>query len=357
MISGLPLAGIWIGESFETLVPISLRIALQSGVLFTLGAIWSPSELLLGLRRLPHSELIVSISNTFIHFGTLLANEVNEKRRNLRLRFAGSKALRSPTFTAQLLSSSLDLTFERLKRVEETRDLRSASGRRNTFNPQNQSSEVAAPAVELVDITLPWASEKFNLSVRPGEWIGLIGPSGCGKTTLLKVIAGLRQPASGAVKRFGVELSGTSTRERVSSKVQMLFQDPWDQILGFTPFEDLSFSVRAQHSSEPHSARAEREIIENAASRSGLLNQLHQDVTTLSFGERKRLGVAQLILSQPDVILCDEPTAGLDKESAEQIIDLLTETFGGKTVIWVTHDLHLLPRRLDRTVNCKPNTQ
>jgi len=359
LISLAPLLGNVLLPGDPRFVAISIRVAIQSALLMTAGSIFSPYALLQFLRRIPGTALIIEMTNTFLHFGGILAHEIKIKRQNILLRFAGSKEPRSFQLTGQMLSASLDSMFERLKRIEETRDLRCTNLLSENQNDPARSQSLEHPAaddivptaplaLQLIDMTLPGGSNKFSLVVGKGEWVGITGPSGIGKTTLLKVAAGLIKPTQGQVLRFGQHIDGKSVKNRVSPQTQMLFQDPWDQILGFTPYEDLSLSLRSR--GEKLERSVHNRWIEDALEQVGLAGQIHQPITTLSFGERKRLGVAQFILSQPDLILCDEPTAGLDLENAKRIIDLMATMFKDKAVVWVTHDLHLLPKRLNRVV-------
>ena len=347
LISVAPFFALLINENPEHLRHISVRVAVQSFVLISLGAWWTPQEVVRFLRRLHVPQEILDLLNSILHFGYLLAQETDRKVQALKLRFVGNSILQQPALVGNILASSAELTFDRLVRVEEAKAVRMVAHEPHGSN-QVQSD---GPALEIKNLNFQASDgtpilKDFSLTVRRGEWVAITGPSGCGKTTLLRIISGLIAPQSGEVLRLGKNISSLKQKNRLSCQVQMLFQDPWDQILGVTPFEDLTYNLITQ---KVPAAEMEPKILA-VAEQVGLSHRLHKSVAQLSFGERKRVCVAQLLLSHSEIILCDEPTSGLDPKNVQALIELLENKFHNKTVLWVTHDLHQLPSRLDRRV-------
>jgi cobalt/nickel transport system ATP-binding protein len=177
--------------------------------------------------------------------------------------------------------------------------------------------------------------------------VALAGPSGSGKTTLLKTIAGLVQPQAGAIARFGRVMANGPLSERVDGRVALVFQDPNDQLLGATPVEDVTWGLR--HRGVPRAAADARA---RATLDSLVIGELaDRPIHELSFGERKRAAFAAALAVRPDLLLCDEPTMGLDPVAASRLVHALATAAGaGLTVLWATHDLAALPRAIDRIV-------
>lgn len=185
------------------------------------------------------------------------------------------------------------------------------------------------------------------LSVSQGELIGIRGPSGAGKSTLLYGLAGLMNGVRGSI-RWGdtdiVALTDTARTKFRADHIGMIFQD-------FHLFEELGALANASIASL-FRPRAERKAIETRAD--DHLNSLGIDsaartVSSFSGGERQRVAIARALASNSPVLLADEPTASLDRETADRLVDDLITLVrqSGKTFIAVSHDQHLIDR-MDR---------
>ncbi|MEF2073966.1 ABC transporter ATP-binding protein [Consotaella aegiceratis] len=190
-----------------------------------------------------------------------------------------------------------------------------------------------------------------HLAVQPGVCLGIRGPSGAGKSTLLFTLAGLIPRAEGAVHWGETELIGLGESKRTAFRrnhVGLIFQD-------FLLFEELGPRANAaiaaafspSHERAPIGRRA-GEVLARLA----LDVEERRTVRSFSGGERQRVAVARALVHDPDIILADEPTASLDRASADRLVDdlavLVRET--GKTLIAVSHDAHL-HARMDRIVD------
>lgn len=192
---------------------------------------------------------------------------------------------------------------------------------------------------EVVDVL-----NNLTLSVAEGEFVGLMGPSGSGKTTLLNLIAGLDRPTEGEVwvKDHCIsamnesQLAGWRTRG-----IGFVFQF-YHLLPVLTAYRNVELPLLLL----PMSAAQRREQVLNALELVGLGNRLHHRPGQLSGGQQQRVGIARAIVTDPDLIVADEPTGDLDAKSAEEILDLLGELQRslGKTIVMVTHD----PRAAER---------
>lgn len=180
------------------------------------------------------------------------------------------------------------------------------------------------------------ALKSVTLSIDDGEFAVVTGHSGAGKSTLLKLIAGIELPTAGTVRIDGQDLAGSRRAlPFIRRRIGLIFQDhkllhdrsvfdnvqlPLD-IIGFPP-RDAAKRVRA------------------ALDKVGLLSREHERPVTLSGGEQQRLCIARAIVHRPSLLLADEPTANLDMEYAQDIVDILRSFHQvGVTVIVSTHDL------------------
>ena len=207
------------------------------------------------------------------------------------------------------------------------------------------------PALNLVNVTLEYpdgestlkALDTVNLRVDPGSFCGLVGPSGSGKSSLLAVAATLVRPGSGIVSIDGTDTTGLTDTELTSlrrEKIGIVFQQP-NLLASLTAVEQLiishHFSGKPASAARKHAA----ELLDVVRLGTSLNKRPHQ----LSGGQRQRVNIARALMGQPRVLLVDEPTAALDHERSEEIVQLLrhvTDEFSTATVM-VTHDTEFLP--------------
>jgi len=190
----------------------------------------------------------------------------------------------------------------------------------------------------------------LNLTVAKGEFLALMGPSGSGKSTLLNLIGGLDRPTKGSVSIGDDRVDQLSERALAAWRARHV---------GFVfQFYNLMPVLTAQRNVElplllTHLNKTQRrEHAETALKVVGLSHRLKHYPRTLSGGEQQRVGIARAIVTDPTILLCDEPTGDLDRKSGDEILTLL-QTLNqeqGKTIIMVTHDPHA-SARATRTVH------
>lgn len=184
----------------------------------------------------------------------------------------------------------------------------------------------------------------LNLEVARGEFLALMGPSGSGKSTLLNLIGGLDRPTEGSVEVADQRIDKMSDRKLAAwraRQVGLVFQ-----------FYNLLPVLSAQKNVElplllTRLSRAERrQHASTALSLVGLKERSRHYPRQLSGGEQQRVGIARAIVSDPTLLLCDEPTGDLDRKSGDEVLDLLgaLNRDHGKTIVMVTHDPHAAAR-------------
>ena len=178
----------------------------------------------------------------------------------------------------------------------------------------------------------------LSLSVQEGEYLGLMGPSGSGKTTLLNLIAGLDKPSQGEIRVAETLVSAMSESELTrwrTRNVGFVFQF-YHLLPVLTAYENIELPLLLLSLS---SAERKRQV-NTALELVGLTDRMRHRPGQLSGGQQQRVGIARAIVTDPTLIVADEPTGDLDKKSAEEILNLIDELHRTlkKTIIMVTHD-------------------
>lgn len=183
-----------------------------------------------------------------------------------------------------------------------------------------------------------------HLEIERGDFVALIGPSGSGKTTLLNLIAGLDQPTSGRIVVNGVEISRLSESQLAewrTNAVGFVFQF-FNLIPVLTAYENVELPLLLLNLSR----RRRREQTTNILELVGLGHRMHHRPGQLSGGEQQRVGIARALVTDPALVVADEPTGDLDSKKSQEILDLLQELQVrlNKTILIVTHDLAVASR-------------
>ncbi len=209
-----------------------------------------------------------------------------------------------------------------------------------------------SPLIEIRDLSKVYVRGKqqvevlhrIDLEVKQGDFLALMGPSGSGKTTLLNLIGGLDRPTSGSISIGGEridQLSSAALSRWRAARVGFVFQ-----------FYNLMPMLSAQRNVElpllltKLSAAERRKRASIALALVGLSDRASHKPTELSGGQQQRVSIARAIVSDPTLLVCDEPTGDLDRQSAEDVLSLLQalNRDQGKTIVMVTHD----PRAAER---------
>jgi putative ABC transport system ATP-binding protein len=197
---------------------------------------------------------------------------------------------------------------------------------------QNVSKSYRRDSLEIPVLT------DISLTVEEGEFQGLMGPSGSGKTTLLNLIAGIDRPNAGTILVAGTDLSSLSESALAkwrSRHIGFVFQF-YNLMPVLTAFENVELPLLLT----PLSRKERREHVEAALNLVGLSDRIHHYPRQLSGGQEQRVAIARAIVTDPTVLVADEPTGDLDKSSAYEILTLLERLNNEfkKTIVMVTHD-------------------
>ncbi len=214
----------------------------------------------------------------------------------------------------------------------------------------NKPTNGALVRVENVEKVFRRGSEEIhvlanlNLQVPSGEFLALMGPSGSGKTTLLNLIGGLDRPSRGSVSIADEHVNELSDRALAAWRarhVGFVFQ-LYNLMPVLTAERNVELPLLLTHLSKTE----RRKHVETALAVVGLSHRAKHYPRTLSGGEQQRVGIARGIVTDPTLLLCDEPTGDLDRKSGDEILDLLQalNREHGKTIIMVTHDPHASAR-------------
>jgi len=208
----------------------------------------------------------------------------------------------------------------------------------------------AVPSIALRDVTIAFrlaggatytAVESTSLAVGAGEFVAIVGPTGCGKSTLLNVAAGLLAPSSGHIELLGSPLVGLNRTAGYLFQSDALF--PWK-----TAIENVAIGLEIAGTRTVDARRRAAEWL----ARVGLAEFAARYPHMLSGGQRKRVGLAQVLICDPRILLMDEPFGPLDAQTRQIMGNLLLDLWGAnrKAVLFVTHDLEEAIALSDRVV-------
>ncbi len=211
---------------------------------------------------------------------------------------------------------------------------------------EEQRQSTVRPVIKIRNLWFSYdgheALRDVNLSVREGEFLALMGRNGSGKTTLLKHLLGLLRPQEGWVELWGEDIKGKDT-EDIARRIGYVPQNPSSLLFTDTLRDELDFTRRS------HGLRT--------GNYEDLLRVLHLEQYAdtyprdLSSGERQRAAMAAILVTEPEIILLDEPTRGLDYYQKRTLVELLSAKHEeGNTIIMSTHDVELVAQCADRVV-------
>ena len=186
--------------------------------------------------------------------------------------------------------------------------------------------------------------EHVTLNIMEGEFLALMGPSGSGKSTLLNILAGLDRPDTGSVLVAGKDITGMSNKQLAawrSTEIGFIFQF-YNLLPVLTAYQNVELPLLLTHLSK----KQRREHVMAVLEIVGLTDRAEHFPRQLSGGQQQRVGVARAIVSDPSIILGDEPTGDLDSKSADEILTLMERLNSefNKTILMVTHDAHAAER-------------
>ena len=220
----------------------------------------------------------------------------------------------------------------------------------NKKRRKSNSTAEAKPAKWGNDPDERWALRHVSLKVNRGEFVGLAGHTGSGKSTLIQLAAGLLKPNEGRVLLAGVNLADKREARSARSSVGLVFQYPERQLFAATVFDDVSFGPRNLGLSAGETELRVRTAL--AMMHLNLDELRDRSPFALSGGQQRRVAIAGVLAMEPQVLVMDEPTAGLDPQSREALLNLIAELHDERhlTVMLVSHSMDDLARLCNRIV-------
>ncbi len=209
-------------------------------------------------------------------------------------------------------------------------------------------SQIAQPVVEIRNLAKSYRRgdqvvsvlTNITFDIAAGDYVALMGPSGSGKSTLLNLIAGIDKPDSGVLRVGGIDITSLGEAELAnwrSRNVGFIFQF-YNLMPVLTAFENVELPLLL--TDLPSRERADH--VNAALSMVGLADRMEHFPSELSGGQQQRVAIARAIITDPTILVADEPTGDLDRVSAEDVLNMLGQLNRelGKTIIMVTHDPH-----------------
>ena len=229
--------------------------------------------------------------------------------------------------------------------AEPVKDTRDGDNKENTLSPGRQ----VVVKFNVCDYTYSQGIKGLkgiDLEIYAGEFAAIVGPNGSGKTTLAKHINGLLKPTAGQVT-----INGQDTRkqkiETLAQKVGFLFQNPDYQIFSASVLSEVGFGLKVRGLKRSEIEARAKEVLEQV----GLWRLRDEHPYKLSLGQRQLLALASVLISEPSVVVADEPTTGLDYLESKKVMGLLREVHEqGRTIILITHNLELVRHYASRCI-------
>lgn len=254
-------------------------------------------------------------------------------------------------YTKSVLPTGLDSAVKELKSILKIQSTSLPAVSLSSLSLENPPSVERQKVIEIQDLNYfydtGWQAVKnVSVSFYKGEIVGIIGRNGAGKTTLLKHLNGLLKPTSGRVIVDGLDTCQASI-EQLSSRVGYVFQNPDHQIFSSSVYEEIAFGL-LNHGID---RVALDKCIQEALQHTGLVGKEKIHPFNLSKGERQKLAIASVLAINPQIIVIDEPTTGLDWEGSvvimEEIVKLKEK---GHTLILITHNTRLAAEYMERII-------
>ncbi len=205
--------------------------------------------------------------------------------------------------------------------------------------------------LDVEHLTFGYTPERTNLrdvsfSVREGEMVSIVGKNGAGKSTLAKLICGFEKPTSGRICLSGRDISGDTIKER-AQRIGYVMQNPNQMISKPLIWDEVEMALLASGMS----AEERKERVEETLKICGLYPFRKWPVSALSFGQKKRVTIAGILVQRPQMIILDEPTAGQDYHHYTEIMEFLKSLNAqGYTIVMITHDMHLMLEYTPRAI-------
>ncbi|WNS43752.1 ABC transporter ATP-binding protein [Paenibacillus sp. MMS20-IR301] len=272
----------------------------------------------------------------------------------LSLGLLAEAGIREPLYLTALKYAGCRITPEMQPQRLEGLRLAEAAGKLRSWHEGHtvQEEEKAAPALlEVRNLSFRYdrkhpVLQGLSFSARRGEMLCIAGKNGAGKSTVSKLICGFYRPSEGSILLNGRDLAGDSIKER-AGRIGFVMQNPNHMISMTLLYDEVALGLKLRGLSE----ELIRERVYKVLQICGLYEFREWPVSALSYGQKKRVTIASILVLEPEVIILDEPTAGQDYRHYNEIMEFLRGLgSSGITVIMITHDMHLMLEYAERTI-------
>jgi cobalt/nickel transport system permease protein len=325
-------------EGLLAFAAVAAKAGIGTCAAVLLGATTPFPETLRALERLRVPRLFVAIARTMHRYVPVVAGEVRRTRTALRARAFRPRSALGAAPVGRIAGTLFLRAHARGERVHRAMLART---------PEPTGATGPGPAIDARGLRFSYgegrpALDGVDLRVEHGERVAVLGPNGAGKTTLMLLLDGLLQ-GEGELVVAGIDARGRRLRE-LRARVGLVFQDPDDQLFMPTVGEDVAFGPRNLGLAEAEVARRTA----GALAAVGLAGAEGRAPHALSGGERRRAAIATVLAMDPEVLVLDEPSSGLDPRGRRELLELLRGL--GRTLVLVTHDLPFAAALCDRAV-------
>ena len=265
------------------------------------------------------------------------------------------EGIREPLYVAALKHAGCQILEETAPARIETLDVKPYKEKvREWFQKVElpKKTEKGRKILEIKDLSFSYDGQKpilknVSLTLHEGEMVSIVGKNGAGKTTLSNIICGFYQPVSGQILYEGEDLTKWTIKER-GEKIGLVMQNPNQMISKPMIYDEVALGLRVRGVSEDEIQQRVHDTLKIC----GLYPMRNWPVSALSFGQKKRVTIASILVMNPKMLILDEPTAGQDYRHYTEIMEFLRmlNKEQGITIVMITHDMHLMLEYTDRAI-------
>ena len=263
--------------------------------------------------------------------------------------------IREPLYVSAIKAAGATITADTHPQHIETMDMGSYRDRVKSWYhsiPEHSVKASSESALSVKNLEFSYDDkrkivDKVSFDIKKGEIVSLVGKNGAGKSTLASLICGFYTPDGGSILLEGEDISPLSVKER-GEKIGYVMQSPNQMISKPMIMEEVGLGLFARGVAEEEIRARAEQILKIC----GLYPYRNWPVSALSFGQKKRVSIASILIMNPDILILDEPTAGQDYRHYTEIMEFLKNIRNrmGITIIMITHDMHLMLEYTDRTL-------